>query len=141
MRLAAAARPAILKMNRSELAQAFGIRADTLEGLAAAVKEFRTGQGLSALVITCGIDGVLASTPEGEYLAASPAQEEVNSAGAGDAVSAAVPWRLSLGEAWPEALRWGAAVSAAVVLTPGTADCNPADVTRILPGTHVRKLL
>jgi 1-phosphofructokinase family hexose kinase len=140
MRLAAEARSAVLKMNRSELTQAFGVQAATVQELAGMVGAFRAERGLPAVVITCGKDGILASTPEGEYLAASPAQTEVNSAGAGDAVSAALPWRLSLGESWAEALRWGAAVSAAVVLTPGTADCNPADVARILPDTHVWKV-
>ncbi len=140
MRLAAGARPAVLKMNRAELDQTFGIRAGPAEKLAAAIRDFRAGQDLPAMVVTCGKDGLLASTPDGEFLAASPPQEEVNSAGAGDAVSAAIPWRLSLGEPWPEALRWGAAVSAAAVLTPGTADCNPVDVARILPETQVRRL-
>ncbi|HEY3344249.1 MAG TPA: hexose kinase [Anaerolineaceae bacterium] len=140
MRQAAEAKTAILKMNRSELAQAFGVQAGSVQELAGLVRAFRLGREMPAVVITCGIDGILASTPEGEFLAASPAQTEVNSAGAGDAVSAALPWRLSLGENWAEALRWGAAVSAAVVLTPGTADCNPPDVARILPETHVWKL-
>ncbi len=140
MRLAAAARPAVMKMNRSELGQTFGVRAGGVEELAAAIRDFRAARDLPALVVTCGKDGLLASTPEGEFLAASPPQEEINSAGAGDAASAAIPWRLSLGEPWPEALRWGAAVSAAVVLTPGTADCSPADVARILPDTRVRRL-
>ena len=108
-----------------------------MKELSKLARAFRIAQGLPALVITCGIDGILAITGEGEFLAVSPAQVEINSAGAGDAVSAAIAWRLSLGESWTEALRWGAAVSAAVVLTPGTADCNPEDVARILPDSQV----
>ena len=137
LRLAVQGQPTILKMNRSEFEQAFGIRGSTVKELAKLARAFRIEQGLPALVITCGMDGILAITGEGEFLAASPAQVEVNSAGAGDAVSAAIPWRLSLGESWSDALRWGAAVSAAVVLTPGTADCNPDDVARILPESQV----
>jgi 1-phosphofructokinase family hexose kinase len=135
--LAAQGQPTVLKMNRWEFADAFGIRGKSVEELAKLARAFRLEQGLPALVITCGMDGILAITGEGEFLAASPAQVEVNSAGAGDAVSAAIPWRLSLGESWSDALRWGAAVSAAVVLTPGTADCNPEDVARILPESKV----
>jgi 1-phosphofructokinase family hexose kinase len=140
LRLAMQGQPSVLKMNRQEFAEAFGIRAKSVKELAKLASAFRIEQGLPALVITCGMDGILAITGEGEFLAASPAQVEVNSAGAGDAVSAAIPWRLSLGESWSEALRWGAAVSAAVVLTPGTADCNPDDVTRILPESQVRAI-
>jgi 1-phosphofructokinase family hexose kinase len=135
--LAAQGQPTVLKMNQWEFADAFGIRGKSVEELAKLARAFRLEQGLPALVITCGMDGILAITGEGEFLAASPAQVEVNSAGAGDAVSAAIPWRLSLGESWSDALRWGAAVSAAVVLTPGTADCNPEDVARILPESKV----
>ncbi|HEX9013043.1 MAG TPA: hexose kinase [Anaerolineaceae bacterium] len=140
LRLAAEGMPAVLKMNRREFFEAFGIGGATVAELAVLARAFRVERGLRALVITCGMDGILASTGEGEYLAASPAQLEVNSAGAGDAVSAAIPWRLSQGESWKEALRWGAAVSAAVVLTPGTADCAPDEVARILPETQVWEL-
>ncbi|MDR3577434.1 MAG: hexose kinase [Anaerolineaceae bacterium] len=132
LRLAVQGQPAVLKMNRLEFEQAFGIRSSSVKELGLLARAFRLVQGLPALVITCGMDGILAITEKGEFQAASPAQAEVNSAGAGDAVSAAIAWRLSLGEGWCEALRWSAAVSAAVVLTPGTADCNSEDVARIL---------
>jgi fructose-1-phosphate kinase PfkB-like protein len=100
----------------------------------------RRHEDLPALVLTCGPDGILAVTKEGAWLAASPVQQEVNAAGAGDAVSGALPYRLSLGDPWPEALRWAAAISAAAVLTPGTADCRLEDVERILEETTVRQL-
>ena len=137
LRLAAQGQPSVLKMNRLEFEQAFGMHGNSLEELARLVAAFRRERDLPALVITCGKDGILAITGQGAFLAASPAQVEVNSAGAGDAVSAAIPWRLSLGDSWRDALRWGAAVSAAVVLTPGTADCNLEEVARILPETQV----
>jgi 1-phosphofructokinase family hexose kinase len=137
LRLAAQGQPTVLKMNRLEFEQAFGLHASSLEELSRLAGAFRRERDVPALVITCGKDGILAVSEQGAFLAASPAQVEVNSAGAGDAVSAAIPWRLSLGDGWREALRWGAAVSAAVVLTPGTADCNPEDVARILPETQV----
>ncbi|KPL82894.1 hypothetical protein SE15_12715, partial [Thermanaerothrix daxensis] len=57
-----------------------------------------------------------------------------------DATSAALAWRLSLGDPWPEALRWAAATGAATVLTEGTADCHFADVQNLYPLVQIREL-
>ena len=130
----------ILKLNRSEFLQTFGVRAGTLNDLREKAVEIAGRHRLPSLVLTCGEDGILALTPEGSFLATSPRQREVNAAGAGDAVSAALAWRLSLGDSWPAALRWAAATSAAVVLTEGTADCHMSDIDRILPRTRVQSL-
>ena len=66
--------------------------------------------------------------------------KEVNAAGSGDAVSAALGLHLSQGEDWPEALRHAVAVSGAVVLTEGTAECRLEDVARLLPQAQVTRL-
>ncbi len=57
----------------------------------------------------------------------------VNAAGAGDAVLAGLAAALDRGQPVEEGLRLGFAAAAAVVLTPGTADCRRADVERFLP--------
>lgn len=134
------AQPTVVKMNRDEFGRTFGHRADSLSQLKAQAEAVREDRGLSALVLTCGAEGILAVTAECTYLAASPVQKAVNAAGAGDAVSAALAWRLSVGDRWPDALRWAAATGAAVVLTEGTADCHPADVERIVGQTRVRQM-
>jgi 1-phosphofructokinase family hexose kinase len=132
--------PAVMKMNHQELSQTFGVESGSMRALGEEAAEIRRQNGLLALVVTCGEEGVLASLPEATYLAAAPRQEVVNAAGAGDAVSAALAWRLSLGDAWPEALRWGAAVGAATVLTARTAECRREDVERIYLQVEVFKL-
>jgi 1-phosphofructokinase family hexose kinase len=134
------ARPTILKMNWAEFSQSFETQTESLAELAAAAQALREREQLPALLITCGADGVLALTPVGNYLATAPAQKVVNAAGAGDGVSAALAWRLSRGDNWPEVLRWAAATGAAVVLTAGTADCHLADVERILSQTKVEPI-
>ncbi len=131
------ARPDILKMNQDEFAQTFGSTAATLDNLKLQAQNVREQAGLPALVITCGAAGILACTPQKTLLARSPAQVVVNPAGAGDAASAGLVWRLTQGDTWPQALRWAAAVGAAVVITPGTADCYMADIERILAQTEV----
>lgn len=132
------ARPEILKMNRSEFTSTFGSPAEDLTGLEEQARNILREWGLPALVITAGEAGVLAVTAESSFLAASPRQQAVNAAGAGDAVSASLAWRLGQGDDWPGALRWAAATSAAVVLTEGTADCSIEDIRRIYPQASVR---
>jgi fructose-1-phosphate kinase PfkB-like protein len=127
-------------MNQRELGETFGLRCPTLQTLELEVSRIRRQWNLTSIVITLGPDGVLAVTEEGSFLATSPPLEEVNAAGAGDGVSAALVWRLSLRDRWPEALRWAAATGAAVVLTEGTAECRPEDVQRIYANTAVREI-
>jgi fructose-1-phosphate kinase PfkB-like protein len=95
---------------------------------------------LPALVITCGAAGILAILPQGSLWARTPPQPETNAAGAGDAASAALVWRFSLGDEWESALRWAAAASAAVVLTEATADCRWEDIQRLYPASRVEWL-
>ena len=137
---AISAHPVVLKMNQSEFARTFGMEANQLkQSITNAIKVHRKYH-LDALVVTCGADGIIAITPEEGFHASSPAQEVVNAAGAGDAASACLAWRLSLQDTWPEALRWATATSAAVVLTEGTADCNQMDIDRILPTVNIRQI-
>ena len=100
-------KPDIVKMNRCELSQTFGIAGNSLAELATQVQRLCRREDLPALVVTCGEMGILAITGQGSYRAIVPSQEEVNAAGTGDAVSAALVWRLSLGETWQQAFTLG----------------------------------
>jgi 1-phosphofructokinase family hexose kinase len=133
-------KPDIVKINRNELSQTFGIAAGSLAELAEQVQRLRRREDLPAFVVTCGEEGILAITGQGSYRAIAPPQEEVNAAGAGDAVSAALVWRLALRETWQQALCWAAAASAAVVLTEGTADCRLPDIERIFNLVEVHEM-
>jgi 1-phosphofructokinase family hexose kinase len=140
MTLALSQKPDIAKMNRAEFSQTFGIQIDSMEELVRVAQDVRDRYELPGLVITCGVDGILAVTSQGCHIASSPPQKVKNTAGAGDAASGALAWRLSLGDDWSQALGWAAAASAAVVLTEGTADCRIEDVNRILPEIKVDRL-
>ena len=142
---ALAARPDIVKMNREEFSQTFGIDCPGLAELAgpgrALTQDYAGGgEGIANLVITGGAEGILALTEQGVFLASGPRLEAINAAGAGDAVSAGLAYRLALGDAWDEALRWAIAASAAVVLTEGTAECYLKDIQRIYPLAVVQRL-
>jgi fructose-1-phosphate kinase PfkB-like protein len=64
----------------------------------------------------------------------------VNAAGAGDGMAAALAIGLSEGWPWEESLRLAVATAAAVVMTPGTAECHKADVDRLLPQVRLELL-
>ncbi len=130
-------RPSVVKMNWGEFESTFHRQAATLEALQSAAHQVYHDRCLNALVLTCGAQGMLAFTPQGNYRVALPPLPAVNAAGAGDAASAALAWRLSLGEDWKTALRWAGAVSAASVLTEATAECRMEEVLRLLPQVQV----
>ena len=132
--------PTILKMNAGEFAHTFGVEGGSLAQLRKTAAEVREAHAVANLVITCGEEGVLAITAQGDYQAVSPRQAAVNAAGAGDAVSGCLAWRFSQGDSWDKALQWAAAAGAAVALTERTAECRMADVERIYPQVAVRRL-
>lgn len=132
--------PTILKMNRAEFLEAFGAPSGNLDDLVTRGQEILVEAQIPTIILTLGKEGLLALTQEGVFHAVAPPQTQVNAAGAGDAASAALAWRLSLGESWPEPLRWAAAAGAAVVLTEGTTDCDMDEIHRIYDLTQVRQI-
>jgi 1-phosphofructokinase family hexose kinase len=140
MQEAVEARPDIAKLNWDEFQATFGVEARTLGDLIARAGEIYAQKDLNALVITCGKEGILSFSRQGAFFTRAPILPSVNAAGAGDAVSSALVWRFSMGDSWPEALKWAGAVSAAVVLTEGTADCRMEDVQQIYPDVSVETL-
>jgi 1-phosphofructokinase family hexose kinase len=133
--------PDIVKMNQTEFQETFQVQLHNPEDWAPECRRQMSRFKLKSLAITCGKDGILAFTPEGDFKAGL-AQEivEINAAGAGDAVSAALVYYLSLGNSWPQSLLWAIATSAAVVLTEGTAVCHMADILAIYPNAWVKNL-
>jgi 1-phosphofructokinase family hexose kinase len=130
-------RPDILKQNWDEFNSTFGIETKTLDELLAAARHLQAEYSLNAMVITCGADGILAVLPGASYRVTVPPQAAINAAGAGDAASAALAWRLSLGETWEQALRWCGAVSAAAVLTEATGEVRLEDAKQLFPRVSV----
>jgi 1-phosphofructokinase family hexose kinase len=133
--------PDIVKMNRDEFKETFMVEINQPDQCVPVCKQQMSRFGIKSLVITCGKDGILALTPEGVFHAGcAKIIEDVNAAGAGDAVSAALLYRFSLGDTWSKALLWAAATSAAVVLTEGTAVCYMSDILEFYPCTWVKEI-
>jgi fructose-1-phosphate kinase PfkB-like protein len=131
--------PDILKQNWDEFNCTFGIETKTLDEIQRAARQVQERYSLPALVVTCGADGMLAVRPRTTYRVLVPPQAAINAAGAGDAASAGLAWRLSEGDSWEAALKWCGAVSAAAVLTEATGEVSRADVERIYPLVEVKK--
>ena len=133
--------PDIVKMNQSEFEETFKVLIKDEDQLILECKQQMDINHMKSLVITCGKDGILAFTPEGIFQAGvSQKIKEVNAAGAGDAVSAAIVYHLSLGESWSQSLSWAAATGAAVAITEGTAECHMSDVRSLHSNTWVKRI-
>lgn len=135
---ALSARPAVMKMNQAEFCGTFKFQVSSLAECVQACRDVMARHHIQSFVLTCGKQGILAITSDHTLHATAPIMKEVNASGSGDAVSAALTYRFSLGDTWEQALRWAAATAAAVVLTEGTAECCVDDIQRILPATQVR---
>jgi tagatose 6-phosphate kinase len=112
LRRGLAGSPALVKPNRHELERTTGA-ADPVAGA-----ESLLAGGAGAVVVSQGLEGLLAVTPAGRWRAAPPEHVEGNPTGAGDAAVAALTAGLVEGLPWPERLARAAAVSAAAVAAP-----------------------
>jgi len=112
LRRGVAGRPAIAKPNWEELHRATSAR-DPRTGAEALRRA-----GAEAVVVSLGPDGLLASTPEGGWLAVPPERLAGNPTGAGDAAVAALAVGVVSGQPWPLRLTHAAALSAAAVRAP-----------------------
>jgi 1-phosphofructokinase family hexose kinase len=150
-RQAGLVRPAVLKMNVQEFSATFGGDPSSTGELVAQARQVCEQLKLPALVLTRGEKGLLAIRQQEAYLASCPAQPAVSAAGAGDAVSAALAWRLAqsmaapatqnqAGDPWLDAMRWAAAAGTAGVLTEGTGELHLADVHRFYVLAQVEML-
>jgi len=84
-------------------------------------------------VLSLADQGALLSDLEGTILAKSPAVQEQNPIGAGDALVAGLVWGLQQGFNRVEILRWGVSFGAAAASLPGTGAGgyeNVAQLTR-----------
>jgi tagatose 6-phosphate kinase len=136
---AIAAKPALVKPNEHELAEAAGLSVPV--ALPAAVQAARglLADGAQAVVVTLGPRGLLGVLP-GMSLLATPPPQGGNSVGAGDAAFAALAEGHLAGQPWPDRLRRAAAMSAAAVRQPVAGTVRAEDVAELEALTEVSEL-
>jgi tagatose 6-phosphate kinase len=132
-------KPALVKPNEHELAEAFGLAVPVaLPAAAQAARELLNG-GAQGAVVSLGPRGLLAVLP-GISLRATPPEQRGNPVGAGDAALAALIQGHLSGQSWPDRLRRAAATSAAAVRQPVAGVADAADVVELESLVTVSKL-
>jgi 6-phosphofructokinase 2 len=98
---------------------------------AAARRCIASGQA-HAVALTLGEDGADLIFEDRAWRAPALPVEALTTVGAGDSFVGGLVAALVRDASWPQAMRWAMAASAAALLAPGTALCQPADVQRLL---------
>ena len=133
------ARPDLVKPNRAELGAMLGRdlvdEAETLKAMKELIE-----QGAKNVVITAGKSPALALEGKRPWRISSPRIETINPIGSGDAFTAAVVWRLLLGDDLGQACRWGAASGAANALNLMAGEVKREDVERLLEDVKVEEM-
>lgn len=127
-----AARPAVVKPNAVELAEATG-QADPVTAARVLLD-----RGAGAVVASLGADGLLAVTDRGSWRVRTPEALHGNPTGAGDACVAALA--ATHGRDWPERLAEAVAVSMAAVPCPLAGDIDLDTYARLRPAITVEEL-
>ena len=133
---ALAAKPALVKPNRPELAATLGRELKDETAVMQAMREL-CERGAQRVIVTAGKEPALAFDGKKLWRIIAPRIEAANPIGSGDAFTAAVVWRLLRGDELGEACRWGSAAGAANALTLMTGEVNRADVDRLVIETKV----
>jgi 6-phosphofructokinase 2 len=121
----------LLKPSVRELRECFGRElASEADQVTAAQELVQRGQA-HVVVVSLGGRGALLVTAHSSQCFPAIKMRSGSGVGAGDAMVAAITVGLSRG--WPRAksVRFGIAAGAAMLMTPGTAVCNRADVERL----------
>jgi len=130
MAVALAAKPALIKPNRIELAEAVGRDLGTVGEVIDAASAL-VNEGIETVVISLGRDGALLVDAAGAIHAASEIGCPVSTVGAGDALLAGYLHAVDSGADREAALRMAVAFGSAAVLLPGSSMPGPAEVAAI----------
>lgn len=132
MKLALAAGPTVMKVNRGELGSSVEMPTDSPMAVTKAMRRaIELGAGMVA--VTLGGDGAMASDGKRDWRINVPSVKVHSTIGSGDAFTAGLVKALAGGADLPEACRLGAACGAANALTSMSGEVRLADVERILP--------
>ena len=128
----------LLKPSIRELRERVGGELRCEDDQLAAARELVTAGVSEVVVLSRGAEGALAVTADWEQWFPPVEVEVGGGVGAGDSMVAAITVGLTRG--WPlrDAVRFGTAAGAAMLLTPGTQPCLRADVERLYaaPSPH-----
>lgn len=133
------AQPDLVKPNRTELAASLGWQVESEKEIVSAMKELNA-RGARQVVITAGKNPTLAFDGRSFWRVHPPRIKAVNPIGSGDACTAALTWRLLLGDGLGEACRWGAAAGAANALTLMAGEVTREEVDRLVRQVKIESI-
>jgi len=131
-------RPAVIKPNRTELAELAGRALPD----ARAAAEYALGllNLVSIVLVSLGPDGMIMVTKDGVVHARPPKVPVKSTVGAGDCAVAGFVHGMALGESNVDALRRAVAAGTATTLNAGTGLCRCADIDALLPQVTVEEV-
>ena len=136
LRVAAAARPYLLKPNTEEL-KALTVAGD---GWAGSARMLRDQFGLTYGMITSGSRGAVVASAEGVWQATPPPINLVSATGSGDSLTGAFLWALEEGWSVSEALKLGVAAGAANATVYGSGSCTRDQILALFAQTVAERL-
>ena len=131
LKLGCSAGPFLIKPNIEEAAQATGLISDTHANLNKMI-EVMHNVGVVNIILSAGKEGAILSNGERQWVGMPPKIEEKNPTGAGDAMLAAVVYKLEKGDSILNAFIWGIASGSAAASQPGTGMASRSTVEKLL---------
>jgi 1-phosphofructokinase family hexose kinase len=134
------ARPSVVKINRSELAEHLDRPLERLEDEVSALIELQC-QGIEIAALTKGKDGMLITDGK-QVISARLVLESVrNTVGCGDSTLAGMALALQEGKPLAEIARWGVACGSANTQVPGAGFIDMDLVSEMLPRVELRDII
>ncbi len=121
----------LLKASVRELGECVGRPLDTEADQLAAAHQLVDGGRAEVVLVSLGSAGALLATRHGSQRFTAIPMPDGSGVGAGDAMVAAIAVALTRGWPLPKSVAFGIAAGAAMLMTPGTAACERADVEEL----------
>lgn len=131
LKLGCMAEPFLIKPNLDEIAQISDVEVNDSIGIGKAITRIHA-LGVKKIILSAGKDKAICSDGTKQWGGIPPKIKEMNPTGAGDAMVAAIVYRLSRNETFLDAFTWGLAAGSAAASLPGTIMPVRSDVERLL---------
>jgi 6-phosphofructokinase 2 len=138
LRQGCGAKPFIIKPNIHEFQRLTGVTSTKVDDLVAKARQM-VAEGITIVLISMGVKGLLGTTKDEAYWAIPPRVRVLSQVGAGDSALAGFIYALTKKKSFRESLILAAAAGTAAVMTPGTALCQRKDVIRIQKKIKIEK--
>ncbi len=136
---ALSAGPSMIKPNADEICQLLSVDINSRKDLIAAAKQLHQN-GIAAVAVSLGKDGVLVVCGEGVYHGITPDIPVVNTVGCGDSMVAGFAVSMARREPMAQAIRYAVAVSTANALTKETGFFHREDLEKLLGQIQAEQL-